>query len=230
LARSFRRIMTLPVFHPCRFNFDDQDIRRVGSVTSGGNSLSGIDDPIETDGGGFWQADFTNGATLEREDTLAWRAINAAMDNGASAVIVRFCDRLHQPVGGEMGVAGSPFAFGDRRAYARPGVVARATALAALRATTIRVDIDSEQPVIGGERFTIVHATWGERVYEVVSVGDGAITIRPPLREAIAANTPLDFDDPRCKMRRASDATNALNIGRYGQCLISFVEDMRKPA
>jgi hypothetical protein len=222
--------MATPVFHPCRYNFDDQDIRRVGSVTSGGTSLSGIDDPIETDGGGFWQADFTNGDTSERDDTLAWRAINAALDNGATAVIVEFCDRLHTPNGGEMGVAGSPDQFGDGRSFTGPGVVASAVAPANLRATSLGISIASERELIGGERFTIVHPTWGERVYELTGAPSGStIKFRPPLREAVTTGTALDFDNPRCKMRRVSDPTNALSIGRYGSCSISFVEDMRKP-
>lgn len=221
--------MTTPVFHPCRFQFRDQDIRRVGSTVSGGTSLSGIDDPNETDGGGYWQADFTNGSTRRRSDTLAWRAINAAMDNGSASIIVRFCDRLHQPVGGEMGVAGSPDAFENDRSFRGPGVIASATSSAALRATSLNITIQSERALIGGERFTVTHPTWAERCYEVATVDGATITFRPPLREAVTAGTVLDFDDPRCKMRRISDPSNALNIGRYGQCAIVFAEDMRKP-
>jgi hypothetical protein len=217
------------VFHPCQFNFDDQDIRRVGSTTSGGMSLSGVDDTIENDGGGFWQADFSNGETLERADTMAWRAINAAMDNGSAAVVVEFCDKLHQPIGGEMGVAGSRFQPGDDRSYSPPGALAHATAPASVRATMLHISIASEQPLIGAERFTIVHTNWGERCYEVMIVNGSTIEIRPPLREAITSSTPLDFDNPRCRMRRASAASNAISLGRYGQCAISFVEDMRKP-
>lgn len=221
--------MATPVFHPCRFQFEDQDIRRVGSVTSGGTSLSGIDDAIESDGGGYWVADFTNGETLDRDDTLAWRAITAGMDNGAAPVIVEFCDRLHTPAGGEMGIAGSPDQFGDRRSFQGPGVVASTVTSAGLRATVLSISIASERALVGGERFTIVHATWGERAYEVVAIAGAAIKFRPPLREAVASGTSLDFDNPRCKMRLAQPTSNALNIGRYGQCAISFVEDMRKP-
>jgi hypothetical protein len=206
--------MATPVFHPCRFNFDDQDIRRIGSVTSGG---------------GYWVAEFTNGQTFERDDTLAWRAITAGMDNGAAAVIVEFCDRLHTPNGGEMGVAGSTQQFGDRRSFTGPGVVATTIAPANLRGTSLGIDIDSERELVGGESFTIVHPTWGERAYQVVSVSGSTIRFRPPLREAVTTGTALDFDNPRCRMRMASPASNALNIGRYGSCSISFVEDMRKP-
>lgn len=221
--------MATPVFHPCRFGFDDQDIRRVGSTTSGGTALSGVDDTIETDGGGYWQADFGNGETMDRDTTLAWRAINAAMDNGSAPVIVEFCDKLHQPIGGEMGIAGQGDQLLDLRSYAPTGVTAQVVANANLRATTLAAIIASEIEVEGGERFTIDHPTWGPRCYEVLSKSGTQVKFRPPLREAITVGTPLDFENPRCKMRRISDPSNALSIGRYGSCSITFVEDMRKP-
>jgi hypothetical protein len=51
--------MALRVFHPCQFHFEAQDIRVDGSTISGGVSLSGFEDVIRTDGGGFWRADFS---------------------------------------------------------------------------------------------------------------------------------------------------------------------------
>src|SRR3546814_15149615 len=95
--------MALRVFHPCYFHFKDQDIRVVGSEVDGGTSLAGIQDIVATDGGGFWQADYTNADFGDRDEagraeTLAWRATNAGM-SGGPAVITLFCDRWHQPVG-----------------------------------------------------------------------------------------------------------------------------------
>lgn len=218
-------------FHPCRFNFDDQDIRRVGSVTSGGTSLSGIDEPIQTDGGGFWRADFTNGDTLEREDGLAWRAITEAMDGGSTAVNVSFCDRLHQPVTGNVSVPHSDTTpFSDTTLYSSPEVDAKAKFDTLLRATSMTILIASAIPLVGGETFSIEHVTWGWRAYRVIGVDGNFIRFRPPLREAIDAGTLLDFDNPQCQMRLAAATSNPMNIGRYTGCSISFVEDMRKPA
>lgn len=208
-------------FHPCQFSFDDQDIRREGMTASGGRSLSGYEDVIRTDGGGFIVAEFTNGETWEREDTLAWRALTDGMDGGAIPVVVHFCDRLHQPIGDAYTVPGTT--------YATKGAQASATTAAALRATSLRLAIVSEKPLVGGEWFTIVHPTWGERAYRIIDIQGDTIQIRPPLREAIAAGTPLDFDDPRCRMRLSGAPSNATNIGRFQAVAARFVEDMRTP-
>ncbi len=223
--------MALLTFHPCQFQFADQDIRRVGSVTSGGTSLSGIDEPIETDGGGYWRADFTNGRTRAREDSLAWRAITDGMDGGSRAVVVSFCDRLHQPVGPGTTVPHSDDTdFSDTSEYEDSGAAATSVNAAALRATSLTLAITSELPLLGGETFSINHTTWGWRAYRVISISGAEIGFRPPLREAITAGTALDFDNPRCQMRLAAATSNATNLGRYTSCAITFVEDMRKPA
>jgi len=218
-------------FHPCQFDFQDQDVKREGLTTSGGTSLSGFEDVIRTDGGGFLSVEFSSGETWERQDTLAWRAIADAMDGGATAVVVHFCDRLHQPVGVVQRVPHSdqtPFA--DEALYRSSGASASLLADAPLRATTIRLGIVSELPLIGGELFTIVHPTWGERAYRIIAIDGGTVQIRPPLREAAPAGTTLDFDDPRCRMRLSGAPSNATNMGRFQAVSARFVEDMRTPA
>jgi hypothetical protein len=224
--------MALPVFHPCQFDFEDIDFRRVGSVTSGGTSLSGIDDTIETDGGGFWRLDLTNGETLDRKAGLAWRALTEGMDNGSSAVIVLLCsERLFQPVGDAVTVDhsdGTPFS--DDTPYDSSGAEYTTTADAALRAVTLEMAGVSELPLIGGELFSIEHPTWGWRVYRITRIDGDQITFRPPLREAVPSGTSLEFDTPRCQMRMAQGTSNPTNMGRFTACSLSMVEDMRKPA
>jgi hypothetical protein len=221
----------LRTLHLCQFNFLDKDFRRVGNVVDGGTSLSGFNDKIETDGGGYWQLDCTNGKTLDRQQGLAWRAITEALDGGATAVNVYICERLFQPVGALTTVPhsdGAPFSDGSE--YVSSGADYTATADAALRATSITIDGISEKPLIGGELFSIQHPNWGWRAYRIIGIDGDTITFRPPLREAIEAGTPLEFDSPRCQMRLAAATSNPTNIGKYTSCSISLVEDMRKPA
>jgi hypothetical protein len=41
---------------------------------------------------------------------------------------------------------------------------------------------------------------------------------------------PLDFNDPRCVMRRVSQPSNAINLGIFAQNMsLQLVEDMRQP-
>lgn len=217
-------------FHPCQFGFKDKDIKREGMTTSGGRSLSGYEDVIRTDGGGFITADFSNGLTRNREPTLAWRAITDAMDGGAVAVVVHFCDRLHQPV---LDAASVPHSdqtpFSDDALYRGAGATGSTTAPAALRATTLRMSFTGQRDLIGGEWFTIVHPTWGERAYRVIAIEGDTIQFRPPLREAVDAGTALDFDNPRCRMRLSGTPANATNMGRFQTVTARFVEDMRQP-
>ena len=218
--------MAAPVFHPCQFGFDTVDIRRVGSVTSGGTSLSGIDDPIETDGGGYWRADFADGEAIERSESLAWRALTEGMDGGSSARTVLLCAERHfQPVlDRESGEPNSviPDDAPDKGAAYTIGS-------AALRATTATFAGVSELPLEPGNLFSINHSRWGWRAYRIVSLSGMTATFRPPLRQAVVAGTPVEFDVPRCQMRLAAATSNPTSIGRFTQCAISFVEDMRKP-
>lgn len=213
--------------HPCQFNFQDQDIRRVGSTIDGGTSLSGNRDDVETSGGGYWLAEFSNGRTRTREQGLAWRALIDSLDGGAAAINVLFCERLFAPIND---LARVPLEDHDRAALPNSRGAAYTGAAAALRATTLTISGDSEKPLLGGEVFGIQHPTWGWRAYRLIEKNGAQITTRPPLREAIAGGTVLDFDNPRCQMRLAQAASNPTSQGRYTSCTLSLAEDMRKPA
>lgn len=236
--------MALRVLHLCQFHFQTQDIRVVGSEVDGGTSLSGISDVVETSGGGYWQgdwsdADFGGRSDSERAETLAWRAANAGMAGGTQ-VVVPFCDRWHQPVLDQVRVPhsdGSPFS--DDSLYASAGASAKVLAVVngqtgGHNATILDIAITSERALIGGERFGYIGANgWAERAAEISSVEDipGGKRIRfiPPIRGGIAVGDALDFDDPRCVMRRSSAPTNALSMGIWSSASITMVEDMRDP-
>lgn len=217
-----------------------------GSTISGGTSLSGYEDVIRTDGGGFWRADFTDADFGDRDDagraeTLSWRALNAGMQGGSVAVIVTFCDRLHQPVYGRALVPHSDNTpFSDDSPYQSSGAECSVVAVVngqvgGNRATVLDIRLVSERPLIGGERFGYIGAGgWGERaaeIYDVEDRGGGVtrVTFIPPIRGGVAVGDALDFDDPRCRMRKTSPASNALNMGTFSSASISFVEDMRPP-
>ena len=237
----------LRVFHPCDFGFSSDDIRVDGSAMSGGTSLSGYEDVIRTDGGGIWRADFGDGDFGDRDaagraETLAWRALNAGMQGGAVAVIVKFCDRLHQPVSGDRLLTphSDQTPFADAALYQSPGASAVVVYVVngqsgGNRATVIDIRLTGPLPLIGGERFGYEGANgWGERSAEIYAIEDrgGGVTrimFQPPIRGGIAAGDTLDFDNPGCQMRRTSPASNPLSMGAFSSASISFQEDMRPP-
>lgn len=216
--------------HLCQFGFTKTDIRRVGNVVDGGTALSGITDQIEADGGGYLQADFSEGMARTKTAGNAWRVITDA--DASDAFNVLLCaERRFQPVGAISTVTHSDdTTFDDSTEYVSGDADYVTTAAAALRATSLTISGVSSKPLIGGELFSVEHPNWGWRAYRVRSVDGDTITFRPPLREAVDAGTALEFDTPRCQMVTATKASNPTENGRFTSCAVSFVEDMRPPA
>lgn len=213
------------IFPTARFAFDEQEVDLERRTISGGISLSGEEDVIETDGGGRVFAEFANGPLLQREDQLAWRAIGTQFGAGTVPIIVPFCDKLHQPYGNEHLVPHSDDTpFSDDSEYEGGGPTATVTTAAALRATSLDISITAAQPLIGGEWFSILHPVKDWRAYNIATVEGSTITFRPPLREAVAAGTELDFAEPKCLMRVDGRPMRRLELGRYGEASIRFVE------
>lgn len=225
--------MPLRTFHPCAFNFQTTDIRRVGDITDGGTALDGTAEQIEADGGGYWLADYSGGNTRFKEQGNAWRALTD-LDAGEKIILLGCAERRFQPVGKRQYVPhddGSP--FDDGTLYASPGADYTVGADAALRATSLFLTGASELPLIGGELMSFMHPNWGWRWYRIRSVvpGDGGfhLQFRTPLREAVTAGTPAEFDTPRCQMVLASKVSNQTTLGRFTACSISLREDMSPP-
>ena len=225
--------MALPTIHPCVFNFHTTNIRRIGNVIDGGTSLSGFSDSIETDGGGYLAADFSNGSTRTADATKEWRVLSDY--TVSERLIVMLCaERIVQPVNGIIRPHyHRPSAFGDVP-IASPGAAYVVSNAAALRATSMVIRGASERALQGGELFAIQHPNWGWRAYRIRTAAqqaDGTILIefRTPLREAVAAGTTLEFDAPRCQMRKAAQTDNTMTDGRLGQCAVTFREDMAPP-
>lgn len=216
--------------HLCQFGFNKTDIRRVGHVIDGGTAISGITDQTEADGGGYLQADFTEGMTRNKAAGNSWRVISDA-DAGDAFVVLLCAERRFQPVGAISTVTHSDDTpFDDDTPYVSSDADYSTTADAALRATSMTITGTSASPLIGGELFSIQHEHWGWRAYRVRSVDGDTITFRPPLREAVPAGTALEFDVPRCQMQISGATSNSTENGRFTACAVSFVEDMRPPA
>lgn len=216
--------------HLCQFGFNKTNIRRVGHVIDGGTAISGITDQTEADGGGYLQADFTEGMARTKAAGNAWRVISDA-DAGDAFVVLLCAERRFQPVGAISTVTHSDDTpFDDDTPYVSSDADYSTTADAVLRATTLAITGISTSALIGGELFSIQHEHWGWRAYRVRSVDGDTITFRPPLREAVPSGTALEFDTPRCQMQLQGATDNSTENGRFTACAVSFVEDMRPPA
>lgn len=207
----------------------------VGAAQSGGLNLAGEALFADLSGGGRWQIDFGESTLWTPALVKPWRQLAAAADNGATPILVPLADRLHQPLTPELT---TPDTFGlsvwvdDATAWAADQVTAALTADAALRATQIHFDFDAPVALVGGEHFSILHEAWGWRLYRIrrvisggLGTGDATVCeIRPPLREASATDTALNFDSPRCTMRVEGDMDATVEMLKFGKGSATFAE------
>jgi hypothetical protein len=210
-----------------------------GRAVSGGAALEGRDQRVASDAG-FWAADLAQFPIVTRDKARAWRSTIAKMDGGVETVEIPVMDckyKLSATLDGvEVVNNGQPHSdgtyFTDGTGYDEPDEVVlpfRLTANAALRATTISVELDDEEIVVGmaeGIYFSI-----GTRLYLVTGVEETAanqwdITFRPPLRSAAATGAHIDFLSPSIEMRIADPNAGELPLDllRFAFPSLSFIE------
>ena len=207
-----------------------------GAYREGPPSLSQQAARARLDGGGWWQAKPEN--IFVRDDNAhLWHAVEALVDDGVDEVILDYITNL-QPW---PSVDGTPLSsldpiphsdgsfFSDGSGYMQRIIIAELDADAALRATTLRIDMQYSSPLVGGEPFTIVHPTQNERMYRVGTAVQGSdgiwtVTVRPTLREAAVAGTVLDFDRPRCRMTMQGGMALPLSSPFMGKASLQFIE------
>lgn len=222
------------------FNPQNIKVRPAGSTITGGESLSGQTDVLKTDGGGFWVVQMTGIELISADLIRAWRAWEDELDSGATKVLVPIADVRQAPRPIIAGRLGSPSAmradsddpyFPEAVGFATPWIVAKITAPAALRATTVTINVERGARVKGGEFFAVNHATEGRRAYRIRRVvsrdgQEATVLIRPPLREAVADNTPVDFDWPSftCVLVPEADISPDIEYGRHSTVDIAFRE------
>lgn len=213
-------------------------LRPAGSTITGGESLSGETDTIRTDGGGYWAIQMSGIELLTPDLIRAWRAWEDTLDGGVEKVLVPVADvRMAPRVPGDAPgalLAGStdPY-FPEAVGFATPWIVAVTVGAAALRATQIEINVTTGSPVKGGEYFAIDHGgTIGKRVHRIRRVlsrptaSRAVVSIRPPLRAAVASGVAVDFDWPAvvAKLAPETDISPDIEFGRRATVDISFIE------
>jgi hypothetical protein len=203
--------------------------------------LDGQQQAATTSGGGHWVCTFGSILIRTPEQVRAIRAWAAYLDGGQTCVVPSF-DTLRAPrpyAGGRPQRPSSPprpapgDPFGYSPGFGYPMIVANLVGAAALRATSIVINMVRGSALMGGHEFSLLHPTKGWRKYRVVRVSavDGqhfTCAIWPPLREAVADGLAAEFDAPRCLMRiqpdKADQLEPALNLNRFGTVDATFIE------
>ena len=233
--------MTLPVW-PWRLLLPSSQRTRLSNQSvSGGISIAGNTQTAVTSGGGHWLADLSQIILYDEIHVKAARAWSALLDGGATQFILPLADLSMAPrpiVSGAYVLPTQPTItltdfFNNPVGFASTLISATAIGAAALRASSIVINIATGSAPIGGEHFSINHPTKGWRLYRIAQVTGTAgsqytCTIRPPLREAMSGGEAIEFDVPRCTMKLVASKAEAFDpdvtFGRRGRIDASFEE------
>lgn len=198
---------------------------------AGPSSVSGKSQVVSSDAG-IWKATYGSLIVRSRDAVLAHRAIAALLEGRLGTILIPLC-RAYQPVPEGAVEAGLYDAvphsddafFSDDSGYLGLVIDVVAAANAAVRATSMTVTVTYAGDIEPGQHFSI-----GERLYRVrtFNATTGAMTFRPPLREAVIAGDRLEFDDPVCRMRLQEDSGMDLELAlrRFGSPTVNFIEDV----
>lgn len=207
----------------------------VENVISGGQALSGDEDVIATDGGGRWQITYS-GITLRTvEQERKWDAWASYLGGGTRAVLVPLLSlrTAPRPIAGN-GLARPSAIYADdpyfptEVRFASPYIAAETVGNAALRSTTLTINVTQGARIQGGERCSVGgRAHKIERVQSRPSEMHAVCRVSPPTRAAISGGSDVEFGWPvvQCKTAIGQDLIPDMAFGRNGVVSITFVED-----
>ena len=166
-----------------------------------------------------------------------FRAISTLLEGRLGSILVPLC-YAYQPKVNVVGPGEDPLhaqvPHSDDALFADgSGYVGRVNSVALVGALPARAISANIVISFGGEIEPGQHFSIGERLYRVRTINytdatHATITFRPPLREAAGAGAVVDFDDPVCRMRLATDNAMDLELAlhRFGQPTVLFLEDL----
>lgn len=185
---------------PRRINVDV-----VSPTVSAGRAFSGFEQVLKPDAG-FWRITYYDIAVRSRAEALLWRQIETDLNGRVGTICVPVYEGKLSAVD-ILAVAVTQYPIGA----ASVGIVQ--TAGADIRA---------------GMHFSV--GEWLYRIKSVTDPGQGytLAKIWPPLRAIIQAAEPLEFNLPRCRCRLERDDSMDINLEllRFGNPSVTFVEDV----
>ncbi|MDW9650783.1 hypothetical protein GOB33_22120 [Sinorhizobium meliloti] len=196
-----------------------------GSSIDGGRNGVGESQTIEMSGGGIVTATYEDCKIKDPEQYEYVNWLGARLNGGFRFINVPIITDWFGPfpkVGGlpapiVSGITHSDgSSFSDGAGYSQPTVWGTVATAAALNAGIIKMRVSGlDRPLRWSDWFSIYHPNKGWRAYrywEVISKSDDptplyTLAISPPLREAVTANTRVEFARPRFVAKFKSEFT-----------------------
>jgi hypothetical protein len=191
------------------------------SNMGGPQSFSGKQQVRASDAGS-WIARLTFDIHTERE-IREWRGLVAGLEGKLNELTIGVFDDRQAPlvVTGQTTVGGITHSdgstFSDGTGYSQSDIRVTVAEDAALRATSLSVEIERAGPLQRGHYFSLTGVDARPRLYIVTSTpivdGDTAsFKFRPPLRVAAAAGDAVEFGRPKATMNLADQMSGQLDI------------------
>lgn len=226
--------MSLAIFPAHVFNPDPVTADVVQRVISGGTALNDVEDVVATDGGGRWQIAYGDVELDSPYLQRLWAAWTSYLAGGARSLLVPILslETAPRPIAGNGWATPSDIVANDDYfptsvGFASPYIVAAVTADAALRATTLQIAVSQGAQIEPGMKFQV--GVRAHKVEQVTARSGLAATVKisPPLRDAVSAGAPVNFDWPCvvCRGVVGQDIAASIVLGMFGNTTISFVED-----
>lgn len=205
------------------FNLNERTLGTSPSVSGYTQVVSG--------GPPIWTATLGNIDIRTKEQRLTFKALGALLQGRLNIIRVPMC-MGDQPVPAGYVVEDVLFDddvyFDDDTPFAQPVISAEVSAIGVAGAVSVSMLAATIGGMQAGQHFSI-----DERLYRITGVTDNIggnydLSIWPPLRKAIAVGDWMEFDDPTCRMRLASDQEMNLDLQsrRFGNPTVRFVEDL----
>lgn len=194
-------------------------------------SVSGFGQVVASDAG-IWKVTLGNVLVRDRASVIAFRAIANRLEGRLNPILVPLC-RAYQPVpegAVEAGLYeavphGDEAFFSDGSGYVGRVIDVVTVGAWAARAVSGFVAVNYAGTVEPGQHFSVDGRLYRVRTFDADT---GAMTFRPPLREAVPSGAQLEFDDPVVRCRLADDAGMDLELAlrRFGNPTVNFIEDL----
>lgn len=193
---------------------------------------------VVSNSAGIWRAEFNDVPIYSPSMILLWRAIANQAEGMLNPIVIPvFEDYTRIPLPLEL-TSKNPYPnevthdddmeHDDDTLYEGNYVEVRVAENALTGATTLTVLLVSGSELQPGQRFSI-----DNKLYEINSITsqngqDYVLKIRPPLREDVDLNQELNFDNPTCEVRLASDNEMwlPLNFNQHSFPTINFIENV----
>ena len=219
-------------------------VDRKGAAVSGGRTYDGETSVANFGGSGKITVSYLK-CLIDPSDAdvlryLSW--LGMVLNDGIDKMIVPLLiDRIvpyYDPTATYLTAPHSDDApFSDDSEYLVNTLTARVTANATYNDAYLYIEVTGGKQLYGGEWFSIDHGGVSHRLYgirQVVETGDAdaentrqyKVRIRPTLRADTAADTPVEFNRPKCLMMLPPGKTIPFTYEAYGESHpeLEFVE------